>query len=97
MNGSNTIPIKLVHFTNPSRFFFRNLLNEEEEIEQIRMIELTIAKYVEGLTSVYRSSMKFYQPRVGEVRGIESSNSPFIQSPTARRVLLKVRQKMDSL
>lgn len=63
----NVMSIKLVHITNPSRFYFRNLADEDEEIEAVEAIEQNIASYIDKLSPNYLSSLKFYQPRVGEV------------------------------
>ena len=60
--------IKLVHFTNPSRFYFRNLADEDEEIQAVEAIEEDIGTYIDKLSLNYLASLKFYQPRVGEVR-----------------------------
>lgn len=63
----DTIPIQLVHVTNPSRFYFRNLLNEKEEIDQIQNVEGQIQSYVSSLPENYRKSLKYYQPKPGMV------------------------------
>ena len=71
---ANTMAINLVHFTNPSRFYFRNLADEDEEIKAVEELEANILSYIGKLSSSYLASLEFYQPKIGDVRKITNQN-----------------------
>lgn len=59
--------IKLVHFINPSRFYFRDLANAEEERQQVETVESSIFEFVKKFSESYKDSLRFYEPKSGEV------------------------------
>lgn len=64
--------VKLVHFINPSRFYFRDLSLEDEEVPQIEAIESKISEHIQRLEEGYKASLRFYIPKAGEVKIIET-------------------------
>lgn len=59
--------IKLAHFINPSRFYFRDLANEEEERQQVEKVENSIFEFVKKFSESFKATLRFYEPKAGEV------------------------------